>query len=199
MSSAPQVRRVDKQMTEERARETLAGAFCGRLATVGPDGWPYVVPLLYVWVDGTVYVHNTHAPGHLRRNVEHDPRVCFEVDEAGDVFAYGRFECDTSIAYRSVIVFGTIRIVDAEEDKARFFVELMRKYADAAWERPPGFFPRLDEVTVYAIAVERLTGKETPLPGVSDRWPARDNTKSPRAVPPPPSARERRAAKPSAG
>src|SRR5687768_1651042 len=125
MSSAPQVRRIDKLMTEERARETLAGGFCGRLATVGPDGWPYVVPLLYVWVDGTVYVHNTHAPGHLRRNVDHDPRVCFEVDEAGEVFAYGRFECDTSIAYRSVIVFGTIRIVDAEEDKARFCVELM--------------------------------------------------------------------------
>ena len=188
MSSAPQVRRIDKLMTEERARETLAGGFCGRLATVGPDGWPYVVPLLYVWVDGTVYVHNTHAPGHLRRNVEHDPRVCFEVDEAGDVFAYGRFECDTSIAYRSVIVFGTIRIVDAEEDKARLFAELMRKYADVSWERPPRFFPRLDEVTVYAIAVERLTGKETPLPGVSDRWPARDNTKSPQAAAPPTNA-----------
>ena len=45
----------------------------------------------------------------------------------------GRFECDTSIAYRSVIVFGTIRIVDAEEDKARFFVELMR-----SMPTPPG-------------------------------------------------------------
>ena len=38
---------------------------------------------------------------------------------------------------------------------------------------------------VYAIAVERMTGKETPLPAVSQQWPARDNTKSPDAVAPP--------------
>jgi hypothetical protein len=185
MSSPPEVRRVDKLMTDARARETLAGGFCGRLGTVGPDGWPYVVPLLYVWMDGQIYVHNSRAPGHLRRNVDENPRVCFEVDEPGPVFAYGRFECDTSIAYKSVIAFGTVRIVELPADKARFFVELMRKYADRAWQRPPEFFPRLGEITVYAISVERITGKETALPATSERWPARDNTKSPGVVAPP--------------
>jgi uncharacterized protein len=184
MSGPPRMRRVDKLMTDDRARETLAGGFCGRLATVGADGWPYVVPLLYVWLDGEIWVHNARGPGHLRRNVDHEPRVCFEVDEAGDVFAYGRFECDTSIAYRSVIAFGTIRVVEDTARTTRFFTELMRKYGDAAWERPREFFPRLNEITLYAITIERLTGKETPLPEVSKRWPALDSTKSPRAVPP---------------
>ena len=46
MSRPLQVRRIDKLMTEERARAALAAGFCGRLATVGADGWPYVVPLL---------------------------------------------------------------------------------------------------------------------------------------------------------
>jgi len=183
MSRPPQVRRSDKLMTEERARAALAAGFCGRLATVGADGWPYVVPLLYVWMDGEVYVHNTRTPGHLRANVDHEPRVCFEIDEPGEVFPYGRFECDTSIAYRSVVAFGRIRVVEAREDKARFCAALMRKYADPAWDRPAEFFPRLDQITVYAIAIERLTGKETPLPGVSERWPARDATKSPDASP----------------
>ena len=40
------------------------------------------------------------------------------------------------------------------------------------------------EITVYAIAIERLTGKETPLPAVSQRWPSVDQTRSPNAVPP---------------
>jgi uncharacterized protein len=184
VSGPPQVRRLDKLMTEDRARQTLAGGFCGRLGTVGPDGWPYVVPLLYVWLDGEVWLHNARVAGHLRRNVDHEPRVCFEVDEAGDVFAYGRFECDTSLAYRSVVAFGTIRVVEDEASKTRFFTELMRKYGDAAWERPAGFFPRLSEITLYAVAIERVTGKETPLPEVSRRWPALDATRSPRAVPP---------------
>ncbi len=186
MSGPPQLRRTDKAVPDERAREMLAGGFSGRLGTVGADGWPYVVPLLYVWMDGQVYVHNSRAPGHLRQNVEHDPRVCFEVDEPGEIFAYGRYECDTSVAYRSVIAFGTIRIIEEREEKARFCSELMRKYGDPSWERPQAFFPRLDEITVYAIAIERLTGKETSLPAVSRRWPAMDQTKSPNAAPPEP-------------
>lgn len=184
MSSPPLLRRTDKLMTEADARAALAQGRCGRLATVGADGSPYCVPLLYVWRDGTIYVHNTAAAGHLRSNVDHEPRVCFEIDQPGEVFDYGRFECDTSIAYRSVIVFGRIRIVADSAAKAQFFEALMAKYGRPESGRPKGFFPRLDEVTVYAIDVERLTGKETALPALADQWPAKDNTKSPSAKPP---------------
>lgn len=179
--SAPQVRRADRVMAEDRTRETLERGFCGRLATVGEDGYPYCVPLLYVWMDGEIYLHNTGARGHLRKNVDHDQRVCFEMDEPGDVFAYGRFECDSALEYRSVLVFGTIRVVDDVATKQRFCEGLMAKYAKPDWDRPKGFFPRLNDITVYAIAIERMTGKETPLPAVSEQWPALDRTKSPTA------------------
>jgi len=59
----------------------------------------------------------------------------------------------------------------------------MAKYADPRWGRPKSFFPRLDQVTVYVIAIERMSGKETPLPSMENQWPAADNTKSPDAVP----------------
>jgi uncharacterized protein len=179
--SAPPVRRQDKLMTDAQALEFLARGFCGRIASVGADGWPYCVPLLYVWADGEVLLHNPAAGGHLRANVEHDQRVCFEVDEPGEVFDYGRFECDTSVAYRSVIVFGTIRIIEDTRAKQQFFDALMAKYGKPDSGRPRHFYPRLDEVTLYAIAPERITGKETPLPAVAEQWPARDRTKSPLA------------------
>jgi len=183
MSGSPLVRRADKLMTEERAREALERGFCGRLATVGEDGWPYCVPLLYVCMDGEVFVHNTRATGHLRANVDREPRVCFEIDEAGEVFAYGRFDCDSTVAYRSVIVFGRIRVVEDLATKRRFCDGLMAKYAKKDWERPKGFYPRIDQITVYAIAIERMSGKETPLPEAAERWPAVDHTKSPNARP----------------
>ena len=183
MSSAPQVRRTDKLMSDERVREVVSRGFSGRLATVGPDGWPYIVPLLYVWINGEIWVHNTRARGHLRANVDHERRVCFELDDAGEVFAYGRYECDTTVAYRSVVVFGHIRVVEDRRQKEAFFGALMGKYGDPGWDRPKSFFPRLDEVTVYAIAIERMTGKETALPSMENRWPTVDNTKSPDAVP----------------
>ncbi len=170
-------------MPEATAREMIAGAYCGRLATVGPDGWPYVCPLLYVWMNGEVWVHNTSVRGHLRQNVDHGSKVCFELDEPGEVFPYGRFECDTSVAYRSVIAFGTIRIIAEREQKAAFFDAFMAKYAPGDVGRAKSFYPRLDQVTVYAIAIERITGKETPLPAPENCWPAADYTKSPHAKP----------------
>src|SRR5258708_12765026 len=99
MSGSPQVRRADKLMTEERARDTLERGFCGRLATVGEDGWPYCVPLLYVCMDGEFLVHNTRAKGHLRANVDHEPRVCFEVDEAGAVSASPPFHSGSPVTH----------------------------------------------------------------------------------------------------
>ncbi|MFQ5545755.1 MAG: pyridoxamine 5'-phosphate oxidase family protein, partial [Acidiferrobacterales bacterium] len=54
MSNAPKVRRADKLMSEARTRELMAQAYAGRLATVGTDGWPYIVPLLYVWMNNEV-------------------------------------------------------------------------------------------------------------------------------------------------
>jgi uncharacterized protein len=182
MSAPPQLRRTDKMMADARALEILARGFCGRIATVGPDGWPYCVPLLYVWEDGEVLVHNAAVRGHFRANVDHDQRVCFEIDEPGDVFDYGRFECDTSVAFCSVIVFGNIRVVEDEGAKRRFFDALMAKYGTSS-DRPKHFYPRLDQITLYAIKPERITGKETPLPDIAEQWPAKDRTKSPNVKP----------------
>lgn len=176
-------------MAEQRALALLSGGYSGRVATVGADGWPYVVPLLYVWMHGEIWVHTTKARGHFRTNVEHDGRVCFELDEPGQIFPYGRFECDTSVAYTSVMVFGHIRIVNDPGERVAFFDALMEKYGNPDWDRPSGFYPRVDQVTVYAIAVERMTGKETPLPATEDRWPAADYTKTPHADPSKPEPR----------
>jgi nitroimidazol reductase NimA-like FMN-containing flavoprotein (pyridoxamine 5'-phosphate oxidase superfamily) len=181
MSALPQVRRPDKEMGEAEAQALLTRGFAGRLATVDAAGQPYVTPLLFVW-DGTeIWLHNTAAPGHLRANVEANDRVCFEVDEAGPVFAYGRFECDTSVAYESVVAFGRIRVVTERAAKQAFCEALMAKYAPSDADRPAGFFPRLAQITVYAIGVERLTAKRTPLPGLSEQWPAKDRSGTPDA------------------
>jgi nitroimidazol reductase NimA-like FMN-containing flavoprotein (pyridoxamine 5'-phosphate oxidase superfamily) len=181
-SPPPQVRRADRVMPQEAMLMALETGYCGRLATVGADGAPYCVPLLYVVLDGEIYVHNTAHKGHLRSNVDHEPRVCFEIDQAGQVFDYGRFECDSSVEYKSVIAFGDIRVVDDETAKRRFCDALMAKYRKPeAPERPTGFYPRLGDITVYAIRISRMTGKELALPDLSEQWPAKDRTKSPHA------------------
>jgi uncharacterized protein len=181
--SGPGLRRGDRAMTEEQALRALESGFAGRLASISEDGYPYCVPLLYVWAENQVFLHGTSMRGHLRNNVEREPRVCFEIDEPDAVFDYGRFECDSGLAYRSVILFGRIRIAEDSETKQRFCERLMQKYGKPNSIRPKSFFPRLDVITVYALTVERITGKEQSLPPLSEQWPAMDRSKTPHARP----------------
>jgi len=183
MSSPPSVRRADKLMPADQIDKLLSNGYSGHLGTVGPDGSPYVCPLLYVWTQGKVWLHNTSAHGHLQTNVRHEPRVCFELSVPGKVFAYGRFQCDTSVEYQSVVVFGRIAIIESRALKEAFFDGLMRKYFKESGDRQQGFYPRIDDVTVYSLDPERITGKETMLPAQTEQWPATDNTKSPHADP----------------
>jgi hypothetical protein len=177
------VRRKDKEMPEAAARELLSRAKLAHFGTISASGDPYVVPNLFVYAEGAIWLHTSGA-GHFCTNVEHSPAISVEIAEMGEIFPYGEFECDTSASYASVVVFGKVMIVRESEAKALFFDRFLAKYADAAWVRPKGFYPRLDQVTVYHVAIERITGKRGPLPGAAQQWPAVNMTKSPGAVPP---------------
>ncbi|HWI99958.1 MAG TPA: pyridoxamine 5'-phosphate oxidase family protein [Burkholderiales bacterium] len=177
------MRRQDRLLPEAEARDLITRAYCGRVGTVNADGSPYVVPLLHVFSGDVISMHNTSVRGQFRLNVERDARGCFEVDEPVKVFDYGRFECDSGLAYRSAIAYGRIQVIEERAAKMRFFDELLAKYGTGVPGRPKSFYPRLDQVTVYALAVERITGKHCPLPAVSEQWPAVDRTKTPDAKP----------------
>src|ERR1043166_10054404 len=151
--SSPQLRRQDRLLADAEARELIARAYCGRLATVSADGSPYIVPVLHVFPADELMVPNAAARGHLRQNVERDARVCYEVDEPVKVFDYGRFECDTGLAYRSAIAYGRIQIIEDRSAKIRFFDAFLKKYGTGVPGRPKSFYPRLNEETVYALKV----------------------------------------------
>jgi nitroimidazol reductase NimA-like FMN-containing flavoprotein (pyridoxamine 5'-phosphate oxidase superfamily) len=165
------LRRADKEMSAAEVEAFLSSAFCGRTATVGSDGYPYIVPNLFVWLRGQVFLHTARLEGHFLDNVRHADRVSFEIDEPGEVFPYGPVECDTSVSYRSVIVFGRIRLIDDDAQKIEFYSTFMTKYAPAeSWGRERGSFPRRGKTIVYAITPEAITGKEGTLPKLAQRW-----------------------------
>ena len=142
MSAPPRMRRGDRVMAEADVLAMLGRGFSGRLAVIGEGGYPYCVPMLYVWQEGVLWLHGTQARGHLRSSIEAEVKVCFEIDEPDRIYAYGRFECDTGLAYHSVILFGHAQVVEETAAKQRFFEALMRKYASGQWqERPRDFFP----------------------------------------------------------
>lgn len=110
----------------------------GHLGTVGPDGYPYVVPLFFVYHGGEVYFHS--APeGHKLLNIATNSRVCFQVSEWRGILDQRGSACPTGALYRSVILFGRAREVQDEREKLEILQLLSAKYGVARPVDPGGW------------------------------------------------------------
>jgi nitroimidazol reductase NimA-like FMN-containing flavoprotein (pyridoxamine 5'-phosphate oxidase superfamily) len=86
----------------------------GRLATNGQDGYPYITPVNFVSLNGSIFFHC--APqGEKLDNLTRDPRVCFEVDVPLSYIDIGldpaRPICNLHQFYHCVIIRGTAAVV----------------------------------------------------------------------------------------
>ena len=76
--------RPDLSLTTEELEAFLTQQRTVRLATVDGAGQPQVVPLWFVWLDGTMFLNSTLGNVTVR-NVEANPNVSAVVDD-GDVY-----------------------------------------------------------------------------------------------------------------
>ena len=143
---------TDREQMESLLREALVGC----LATVGPDGSPYITPLHFVFYQGRIYFHCAFD-GRKMDHIRADPRVCFEVHELIKIVRSQR-GCDFSTRYRSVLVFGRARSVPDGDEKIAVLTALAEKYAGGQAVEPPT--PKKAKGTeVIEITIEEMTGK----------------------------------------
>lgn len=147
-------------MTEEEVGEFLRLQRVAHVATKDADGWPYVIPLVYIYEQGIFYVHTGAHEGHFLTNVRADPRVCLEVAEIGPLHPGKPYACNSSLVYTSVVAFGQLQILDDREKKEWFMDRLVEKYADPGVAFEPGY-PKIDRIILYALEPEILTGKRS--------------------------------------
>lgn len=159
-----QMLRAKRQMPEEETRAFLKSQKIAHLGTVDANGWPYVVPLTYIYLGGDIlWVHTGARQGHFLTNLEHDPRVCVTVSEIGGMETNGQFLCDGAQLYGSVVVFGRATIVRSDDDKKRWFFDRLReRYVPAEVSRQLSpEYPDINKIIVYEIAIEKMTGKRS--------------------------------------
>jgi nitroimidazol reductase NimA-like FMN-containing flavoprotein (pyridoxamine 5'-phosphate oxidase superfamily) len=120
-----------------------------------------VVPLIYIYEGGDrLFLHTGHHHGHFLRNIQSNPRICVEVGEMGPVHRGHPYACNSALVFTSVIVFGTVRIIDDRAKKTWFFDSILAKYGDPEWTFTPGY-PQLDHTILYEQTIEILTGKHS--------------------------------------
>ena len=132
-------------MEERDIRRLAASARVGRLATVGADGRPHLVPVCFVLLGDTAYSAVDHKPkrsSRLRRlvNVEATGHTCLLAD---------RYSEDWSTLWW-VRLDGRARVVADPAEAGRAVAALVDKYIQYAERAPTG--------PVLAIDVSRWVG-----------------------------------------
>lgn len=153
--------RHQRQMPDEEAREFLRRQKIAHVGVIDPQGWPYVVPLVFVYEGGEqLYLHTGSHPGHFASSVLRNPRLCVEVAEIGPLHPGKPYACNSALVYTSVIVFGPVRILEDRKKKEWFFDRLLEKYGQAEWSFEPGY-PHIHRILLYEQQIEILTGKRS--------------------------------------
>lgn len=151
-----EMRRKNQQLSNEEAAEILMSGETGVLGVNGDDGYPYTVPLNYVFCDNKLYFHCAKS-GHKLDSIRNDSRVSFCVI-AKDRVIPEKF----STSFQSVIVFGKAGILQDGEEKRRALEFLVQKYS-------PGYEKEGSEeikmawnaVEVVKIDIEYASGKSS--------------------------------------
>ena len=151
-----EMRRKRQELPKEDSIAVLRRGTSGVLALAGDDGYPYAVPISYVYEEGKLYFHCAKS-GHKLDAIRRNPKASFCVIDQD----YVQPEKFTTY-YRSVIAFGRIRVLETEEEKRAALNQLAFKYAPMLSEeaRQAGIDQDLAPVLVLVMEIEHITGKE---------------------------------------
>ena len=163
---------------EEWMRAFLRAAQIGRVATLWDDQ-PFVTPSTF-WYDeaNRRIIFHSNLAGRVRANLERNPKVCLEASEMGRLLP-SNAALEFSLQYRSVMVFGTVRILESDEEMRAALTGLLEKYfpeMQAGREYRPITDKELNRTSVYELKIESWSGKENwnERADQSDEWPALD-------------------------
>lgn len=148
------MRRKAQQLTQQETLRVLEYGRTGVLAVNGDGGYPYAVPLNYVWDGEAVYFHCA-CEGHKTDALNSDSRVSFCVVER-DTVVPQLFATD----YRSAILFGRAQAVQEDEERRYALERLNQKYApDLPEEGQREIAEAFSRVCIIKLVPEHLSGK----------------------------------------
>ena len=149
------MRRIRQQLSADESIGILQKATAGTLALLGDNGYPYAVPISYVYTDGKLYFHSALS-GHKVDAIRGCEKASFCVIDQDEI----RPEKYTTF-FRSVIAFGRIHIVEDETEKLHIARLLGNRYNPNQEEAlQKEIESGLSRMLAIRFDTEHLTGKE---------------------------------------
>ena len=150
-----EMRRFKQQLGDADCLAVLQAAKRGVLSVIGDDGYPYGVPMNFVFDPDTrmLYFHMAVA-GHKLDAIERDSKVCFTVMDDGY-----KVEDDWAWYVRSVVVFGEAKVVKDDAMRDRWLRALAAKYFPPVEDVEADMRKNAARALVIAVRIDHMTGK----------------------------------------
>jgi nitroimidazol reductase NimA-like FMN-containing flavoprotein (pyridoxamine 5'-phosphate oxidase superfamily) len=146
--------KIKQLLSAEDTQAVMERCTAGTLACIGDDGYPYSVPLSFVYHNGKIYFHSAKI-GHKMDAIKANPKVSFSVIDEDTIVS-----AEYTTYFRSVIAFGKASILEGDE-RIEGFKALVEKYSgDQPEEAKIKEILGCTGALIIAIDVEHITGKE---------------------------------------
>ena len=150
------MRRSAQALGVDACREVLSRGTSGVLALLGDGGWPYAVPMSYAFDGEKLYFHCARE-GHKLDAIRREARASFCVVDRDEVVPE-----EYTTYFRSVIVFGRVRVLENEAQMRAAIELLARRYfpQDSAENRHRAIEREWAGLCMLEMDIEHMSGKE---------------------------------------
>lgn len=150
------IRKKKNEIDTEAAKALLISSRRGVVAVNGDGGYPYAIPINYVYdaYAGKIYFHGAKA-GHKVDSLRACDKVCFTVfgNETVKEEAWAPF-------MQSAVVFGRCRLVEPGERSIMLLKKLAIKYYPSEQLADKEIARAGKAAQMFEIEIEHLSGKE---------------------------------------
>ena len=147
------MRRFKQQLPDEESAAILQSAKRGFLSVIGDGGYPYSVPINFVFEDGRIYFHCARE-GHKLDAIRACDKACFTVldepeKEPGDWWYH----------VRSVICFGRVKPIADDKERLCRLRSLGRKYFPDGYDTESDIVRNGPKAEILEFTIEHMSGK----------------------------------------
>ncbi|MDR1344902.1 MAG: pyridoxamine 5'-phosphate oxidase family protein [Tannerellaceae bacterium] len=150
----------------ERIDEVIMACDTCFVGMADTDGMPYVVPMNFAYMDGTVYFHSAQM-GRKTDIMERNPNVCITFCSNDRIVCQDPgVACSYSYHAISVIGWGKVIFEDDFDRKTDILNIFMKRYTGKTFTYGA---PAVRNVKVWKVTLENISCKETGVQRVKER------------------------------
>ena len=147
------MRRFKQELPEQECQEILTHAYRGFLSVIGDGGYPYALPINFLYADGHIWFHCA-LEGHKMDAIKACDKACFTVIDQPV-----KEENDWWYHVRSVICFGRVRVISDDAERLAMLRKLGSKYFPEGYDIEADMTKNGPRAAMLDFEIEHMSGK----------------------------------------